>query len=88
MRFASCQSCGARIIWAATPAGKRVPLDAFPQDEGTIALVKGNKEMPEATFLKKHEAEVARDAGRRLFVSHFSTCPNASLHRNRRGEKR
>lgn len=33
----SCGTCKARIIWAATPAGKRVMLDHAPDDTGTWA---------------------------------------------------
>jgi hypothetical protein len=83
--MSECRSCGALVRWAVMPGGKRMPLDADPSPEGTIALhsdgvqaaVLSRKDL---TFLNAEERE-------RLYVSHFATCPNAARHR-RRGASR
>lgn len=69
MRYARCKSCGARIIWARTAAGKPIPLDAKPVAGGNLVF---------NPFTGLVAAE--RGAGFR-HVSHFSTCTKAAEHR-------
>lgn len=75
----TCASCGAEIIWAETENGKRMPLDAAPvaAQAGAFVLV-GHPNAPQAVSLSKHLDSIP------LFVSHFSTCPNAPSHRKSR----
>lgn len=87
--FAPCRSCEAEVIWAKTRAGKTIPLDAQPRDDGNffvsipphpharVTAVPVNEKSPEAERYR-------RDPERSRFVSHFATCPNASQHRRSR----
>lgn len=73
-RLSPCRSCGAEIIWAETVNGKRIPLDAEPNSEGTFDLsepIPGCT--PEATYTKKGTAPE--------LMSHFATCPEAASWR-------
>lgn len=81
-----CRSCHAEIIWAHTAAGRRMPVDAKPLDReppndgGVFVLLRTNGEAPLALPLVGLTAlslESATRAKVPLFVSHFSTCPNA-----------
>lgn len=65
----SCRSCGARIRWAVTAAGKRIPLN----DDAKSQLSTARRALPDGVFL-----EVANDH------VHFVTCPNAKAHRRER----
>jgi hypothetical protein len=67
-----CSSCSAPIIWAETPRGKRIPLDAELVEGGNIELRAG------IAFVEPPEP------GKRRYRSHFSTCPRAGQHRSRR----
>lgn len=68
-----CRSCGADIIWAKTPKGKAMPIDAQPNPEGKLALHGGIVVTvgsgPQIGFSDER------------YISHFGTCPNASFHR-------
>lgn len=76
---ATCKSCGARIRWVITTAGKRMPLDPEPHPEGTIVPVfDPARDRPVARVLPAPPTD--RDAWR----SHFATCPNADQHRRAR----
>lgn len=66
-----CRSCGAKIIWSVTEAGKRMPVDAEPA--GKVTVLVRNPEDPATPFSKVREH----------FVSHFATCPNAQSHRKK-----
>jgi hypothetical protein len=70
----SCRSCGKPIIWAVTPAGKKIPVDVEPVFGGNIALDRDHVDGEmHATFDKPGQ--------RRLYKSHFATCPKAETHR-------
>lgn len=82
MNYSKCRSCGARVIWARTEAGKKMPVDATPVRHGNIVLA-----------VEKHDAEndplaitfsEPLDDGNDRFVSHFATCPNAPEWRSKR----
>lgn len=80
--MSKCRSCGAKIIWIITPAGKKMPCDPEPvyfkpAQDGELRLVTAN-----GTIARGTKAEKAEDAlcG---YVSHFATCPNADKHRRR-----
>lgn len=72
-----CRSCHARIVWAVTKNGKRIPFDFEPSEAGTFYLIGGDP--PQA--IHKHSASPEQAQGRKLYTSHFATCPQASLHR-------
>lgn len=71
---ANCSSCQAPIIWAKTEAGRAMPLDAEPVDDGNMEL------LPDGIcrFVPKgdHTTVVVP-----LYKSHFATCPHARTHR-------
>lgn len=70
--IATCNSCGAEIVWARTSAGKLAPIDDAPtpggnivfEDDGTVRYLRKDQ---------KHDGDT--------YASHFSTCPNAASHR-------
>lgn len=35
-----CTSCGARVLWAWTESGRRIPVDLEPSPEGSLRLVR------------------------------------------------
>lgn len=76
-----CSSCGREVLWGRTEAGKRMPLDSRPHDDGNIVM----SELDAAgTPLLRVIKKVDRDAYRGvLYKSHFATCPNALAHRRR-----
>ena len=83
----TCKSCGAEIIWAETPQGKRIPVDFHPTDTGNIVLTiggKGASSVPTAWIRRKdgfpEEVRDRCEAWRR-YTSHFATCPHAAKHR-------
>jgi len=69
-----CRTCNAPILWAVTEKGKRMPLDAEPTPGGNLIVVDGIARVPriddEVPFLQ--------------YLSHFTTCPQASQHRKPR----
>jgi hypothetical protein len=73
---APCRSCGARIVWAVTAAGRRMPLDPDPDAGGTIRV-----HLSEGGDLLAVIG--GADDGRPLYRSHFATCPQASAWRAR-----
>lgn len=72
MRVSACKSCGAPVDWAVTPAGKRMPLDVGPAENGNLTLKLG-------IAVPRTEEHVA--AGLPARVSHYATCPQANLWR-------
>lgn len=79
---AFCGSCARPIVWAATPAGKLIPLDADPVADGNIAAHRDESGNLWARVLRKDEAPAENE---RRGLSHFTSCPNADQHRRRRG---
>ncbi len=77
MKVDKCRSCGRLVIWAVTKNGKRMPVDASPTSDGTIALDEG----PDGAV----KASVAGPAPELLweprYTSHFATCPEAARWR-------
>lgn len=72
METSTCRSCGARIVWAETENGKRMPIDAKPEKRLVLII---DPPSPGTTPLVD-----VRDT----YVSHFATCPNAAQHRKAR----
>lgn len=77
-----CRSCHAAIIWGISAAGKDIPVDAEPVQDGNLQLtpatgILGNKPIVMAV-------SVARRARySKLYVAHFATCPEADKWRRR-----
>ncbi len=83
-----CASCDAEIIWAKSVTGKSMPVDPEPIEGGNIVLVRNDSDEPPTAryegparqaYLKKL-AERRRDVSK-LFVSHFTSCPDAEKWR-------
>jgi hypothetical protein len=72
MRMPVCSSCRQAIIWAQTPRGKNIPLDAELVDGGNIELRAG------IAFVEPPEP------GTRRYRSHFASCPRAGSFRKPR----
>jgi hypothetical protein len=75
-----CRSCDAKILWAQTPAGKPIPLDALPRPDGNLVLVRREGK---SVAVGARDADYSRFVGEGapLRVAHFVTCPNADAHR-------
>lgn len=69
MKTSRCKSCGAEIVWAQTPNGKHMPLDARP--EKRAVLTSSSSDGPTVAMIKD------------TYMPHWSTCPNADSHRRR-----
>ena len=79
--MSACRSCGARIVWAETEKGRKMPIDFYPSSEGTIVLryPQGEKQ-PLAIVGVPADAFPREDR----FTSHFATCPQADEWRGGR----
>lgn len=75
MDLSHCRSCAAPIIWTVTTNGKRMPVDADPVVSPRGFRLDEGEDPPVASFTTKHLADDP------VYVSHFSTCPNADAHR-------
>lgn len=78
--MATCKSCGAEIVWAKTPAGKSMPLDADPHPDGNVSLTPGG-----ALVLPADLVESGKKIGSKRYRSHFASCPGAAAHRKPKG---
>lgn len=81
--MAKCKSCGAEIIWIKTPASS-MPCDPEllyyrPDKKGAVTIVTPGGEVVRAKLV---EAGKSVGGG---YISHFATCPDAALHKKKRG---
>lgn len=81
IQHCASDSCRARIVWARTDRGRRMPVDADPTDAGTILLVDEHNTEPRARVIAQPDR--ADHAGQ-LHTSHFATCPAARQFRSPR----
>ncbi len=77
----TCRSCEAMILWVLllnrnTGKCKPHPVDPVPKPEGNIERKRGNHS---SKWYGQIVPKEAREGA--LYVSHFSTCPNAKQHR-------
>lgn len=80
---AECRSCRRPVVWTTNViTGRRMPVDAEPLVGGNVVLITGNQD-PEARVLKRDEQSVREARGEELYVSHFSTCPQAKEWRRK-----
>lgn len=68
--MSACRSCGAAIIWAITPAGKRMPLDEATVTTGARYILPQHSQMCSPAL--------GSDPGHE---PHFITCPDAKKWR-------
>ena len=62
-----CRSCGARIRWARTVNGSKIPIDAEPAKRIVLTT--------------DHGADIIGAVVVDTFMPHHATCPNAAEHR-------
>jgi len=63
-----CRSCREPIVWARTPAGKLMPLDPTPTEQGNVEMVDG--------LAVVHHQPTLTDTN--LYMPHFATCPEGA----------
>lgn len=83
-----CRSCDAPIEWAWTQAGKRMPIDDEPSEDGNVLVWReGNSETIRCKVLGPLEVEELRGDEHgtleELYTSHFATCAFAKDWRRR-----
>jgi len=80
---ASCKGCGAAIVWAVTPEGKRQPFDRVPDSKGNrVLLGRGPDRPPLALPINvlvggPEEPRNLNDGlrGQVAYMPHHATCP-------------
>lgn len=86
--MATCQSCGDRIVWAATEKGNLMPLDSAPNPEGNVIILAGvrspGRDLPVVRVFRNAEPTLGEEDisidGKR-YMPHHATCPRAADHR-------
>ena len=73
--MSQCTSCHAPVIWGTTASGKPLPIDPDPVEAGNLAV------RPPGAQVRYLKLSDTIEPGEWRAVSHFATCPNASLHR-------
>lgn len=86
MNAATCNACGADIVWAVTVNKRPIPLDAQPVEGGNIRLT--GTTVTAYNKRRGPECEVVVQAGlldevEPRYISHFATCPHADELRKR-----
>lgn len=81
--MSTCESCGAKIIWARTEKGNLMPLNAEP-DPGGMFFVLGAVEEGGELRLRTVDEKSLPAAAYKRYTSHFASCPAASKHRRRK----
>ena len=79
----TCRSCGARIRWIRTPAGKSMPCDErpisyLPNPQGKAKLV-----TPEGTVVSCDEVQEGTEGSLAGYRAHWSTCDNPNRFKRR-----
>lgn len=80
LELRACKACGRNVVWAATKAGKAIPIDHVPGPNGNVELIRDAMGGFFASVLSPQEA---RERGRPLFQSHFATCEHAEFMRKK-----
>lgn len=79
METTNCQSCGRAIRFLTyVKTGKSNPIDADPSPDGNVAI---DETEGTYTILTKKQLDEARAARDPLYLSHFTTCPDAKTYR-------
>jgi hypothetical protein len=83
--MAKCRSCSAKIEWAVTEAGKKMPLDPVPDRKGNVVKTGARVDgLPEVHVINSRD-EVDPETPR--YTAHFATCPMAAAHRKDRARR-
>lgn len=79
--FGQCRSCGARILWIRTKAGKNMPVDPI-----FVNYTHGGKERivtPEGDVVAGEICGLGVKPDGHGYISHFATCPAAGKYRRK-----
>ena len=83
--MANCRACKKEIYWLRlaptdkNPNPKSNPIDAAPHPDGTLVI---DRHREIYRFATGNEKETAKLNGKKLYISHFETCPNADRFRS------
>ena len=86
MIVSPCSKCEAPMIWCVSTNGKKMPLDADPDEDGTFLLVESpdNGDLLAVFHKRALEYMSQRELEEALrYTSHFATCPDADRFRRR-----
>lgn len=74
-----CKSCGARVIWCETDAGKSMPVDSEPTRGANLLVEERRGRDPLVRVVRPALAFGRTD----LHTSHFVSCPDSKRWRKR-----
>jgi hypothetical protein len=83
VRLRQC-TCGAKVLWAPTLDGGRMPLEPEELDLQAVGLVMRNPKTGKCKVLAAEDiakVEGWRRQGGTVHRSHWATCPHAARHR-------
>lgn len=76
----TCRGCKAHVRWVVmAKTGKKNPLDPEPSDEGNVIV---DLDTGQAETQTHEQAQLLREAGAALYISHFATCPERNRFRS------
>lgn len=75
------RTCRAEIALLPTEAGKRLPIDVDPDPDGNVRVDRDLLGEPVAHVLAGELLDEARATGVRLYMPHWSTCPDVEAFR-------
>ncbi len=79
--MAKCSKCKAEIIWLKHyETGNANLIDAVGTSDGNLVI---DREKEIYRMATGNEKEIAKNNGKKLYVSHFSTCPQAEEFRTK-----
>ena len=84
MKIDQCSTCRADIVWTTSTKGKPFPVDALPDPvAGNVLLTvtPGGKVI--SRVMSSGQVRAWSGPGE-FHLSHFATCPDATLHRRPR----
>jgi hypothetical protein len=81
-----CTDCLARVVWAVTERGRRMPVDANQDITGNLVLCYEVDGLERPVSGQLVVAAPADYVGPR-WLSHFATCPKASRFRRARAQR-
>ena len=87
--MATCRSCAADVRWVRTTAGKLMPLDPDPRDDGNIidtgrtAQGRGSGRVPVVEYVDPDAPTLPGLDPPVRYVSHFATCDDPERWRRR-----
>ena len=70
MRSATCQYCGADIVWGRTELGRWLPLDRWCTDKGNLVIDPASRTVFPVQRLSDDYLGIRR-------TSHLATCPKS-----------